>query len=1411
MTEILLKRELEPLARQRQRYKLLVALAVAWGVVAVIAVGVFALSRYLLPLPTSVLVSGVVVLALIAWGIAAKIANRSKPDFRDLARKIETSKPELHTLLLTAVEQERDKNTGQLGYLQERLIGDALGAIKQEQNLNVVPRRKMFCAGLAHAAALIALLAVLFTVPRSSSSFTSLASGSAPAPAKTQVSITPGNANVERGSALVVLATFEGPVPSEAVLVVTTNGGTAKRIPLTKNLNDPVFGASIPNIQGPLGYRVEFSAEQTAEFKVTVFEHPRLERADANITYPAYTEMPPKRIEDTKRVSAVEGSTVELTLNLNKPVASARLVGKDQSVLPLTIETNKAQVRLDAFKLEKTQSYELQLIDADGRSNKLATTFTFDALTNARPTLKFIAPRGDQRVSPLQEMFFNGEAQDDFGLKQYGLTYSVGGAEGIALALGSNTPAKMKTNFTHLLRLEDIRAQVDQFISYYIWADDIGPDGQLRRTSSDMYFAEVRPFEQIFRESENMQSQNQQQQQQQQGQQQGQSEAEKLGELQKQIINATWKLQRQETGAKPSESYLENEPVILQSQQEALAQAESMDAELEDFKMKEALQSAIKSMEKAAEHLTAAKDSTGPLPQALAAEQAAYQSLLKLQAREFQVQRQQQQQAQSQQSRRQQQQQSQINQLDLKQQENRYEQQNQASAQQEQDPAKKEQLEQLSKLKDLAQRQQDINEKLKEIQAALQEAKTEQEKEELERELKRLREEQREMVADLDELQQRMQQQQGEQSQSRETQQQMEQTRQQAQQASEAMEKGEVQKALASGTRAERELEKMRDEARQKNSSQFSEEMKQMRNNARELAEKQEDISKKLDEAASQPKALSDQGKTEELTKQLAEQRAAATNLLNQMKRVTDQAEVAEPLLSKQLYDSLRKNSQGNLDQSLAAAEELTKRSFLDQAKPFEERANQQIQNLKTDVERAAESVLGDETEALRTAKRELDALTEQLQRELARAMATNRLSSNALATAGARGTNGAGRMASTNLQARAGSTNAPGASQSGTNAVAGGGRGTNDQQLASAAGQQGQQQPGQNGEQSQRGQGQQSQQGQQAQNGQQGQPGQQSQAQQGQGQQAQNGQPGQQGQQPGQQGQGQQGQGQQGQQAQNGQGQQGQQPGQQGQQPGQQQGQQGQQGQGQQGQQAQNGQGQQGQQPGQQGQQGQQQAQNAQQGLGQGQGQQGQPGQQQAQQNQQQQQQAQQSQQAQRGQGQGQGQGQPQQAQAQQPGEAQEPSQQPNQNAQPGQRGQRANELANLFNQAGPGTSTRTREGDGGESSPLTGDEYGEWSQRLSNVEEMVDRPELRNQIAQARDRARAQRSEFKRHAKPPQWDLVQKDILKPLLEIRERLADELSRRESKDSLAPIDRDPVPGKYSDLVKRYYEKLGQGQ
>jgi hypothetical protein len=108
----------------------------------------------------------------------------------------------------------------------------------------------------------------------------------------------------------------------------------------------------------------------------------------------------------------------------------------------------------------------------------------------------------------------------------------------------------------------------------------------------------------------------------------------------------------------------------------------------------------------------------------------------------------------------------------------------------------------------------------------------------------------------------------------------------------------------------------------------------------------------------------------------------------------------------------------------------------------------------------------------------------------------------------------------------------------------------------------------------------------------------------------------------------------------------------------------------------------------------------------------------------------------------------------------------------------------------------------------PLTGDNFSNWSDRLRDVEELIDVPELRNEVARVRDRARAMRAEYKRHSKNPQWPLVKSEISGPLVEVRNRVAEELARREKSDSLVPIDRDPVPGKYSDLVRRYYEKLG---
>ncbi len=115
------------------------------------------------------------------------------------------------------------------------------------------------------------------------------------------------------------------------------------------------------------------------------------------------------------------------------------------------------------------------------------------------------------------------------------------------------------------------------------------------------------------------------------------------------------------------------------------------------------------------------------------------------------------------------------------------------------------------------------------------------------------------------------------------------------------------------------------------------------------------------------------------------------------------------------------------------------------------------------------------------------------------------------------------------------------------------------------------------------------------------------------------------------------------------------------------------------------------------------------------------------------------------------------------------------------------------------------------GPGGPITGDGFRQWSDRMRDVEELIEDPELRSGVAQVRDRVRGEREEIKRHAKEPDWNKLKELVVEPLAELRDRIAEEVSRRESPDGLVPIDRDPVPPQFAEGVRRYYERLGSGR
>ncbi|HET6406530.1 MAG TPA: hypothetical protein VFG14_01515, partial [Chthoniobacteraceae bacterium] len=236
------QKELGKIASDFRRFRVLRTLAFAWA-----GLGVFAGALLLLYWATN-LVIPYAVPTLLSLGLIAAIVifirgGRASLALREIARQVEKDDPKLNSLLLAAAEQEPDPKTGELNFLQLRVISEALEANRKSpwsQKFN----ERLFWAQSCHLAALVIcavfILALAFSVPPNRSF--SIASG-------TGVEISPGNIQLEKGNSLAIVAKFRGRAPADVQLVFKTPSGAEQRLPMSRSLNDPLFGITLPNLQ----------------------------------------------------------------------------------------------------------------------------------------------------------------------------------------------------------------------------------------------------------------------------------------------------------------------------------------------------------------------------------------------------------------------------------------------------------------------------------------------------------------------------------------------------------------------------------------------------------------------------------------------------------------------------------------------------------------------------------------------------------------------------------------------------------------------------------------------------------------------------------------------------------------------------------------------------------------------------------------------------------------------------------------------------------------------------------------------------------------------------------------------------------------------------------------------------------
>ncbi|MDF1741501.1 MAG: hypothetical protein P1U86_20230 [Verrucomicrobiales bacterium] len=1267
MIEKLIQTTLEPVIEAEKRLKERRVRIVMLSVGAV-ALGIFTLLASLYnwwSLPT---IFGVLGGLFVITLVALYRVKKNTLNARQIARKIEENHPDLRSALLAAMDQKPGPD-GELSYLQKRLLGEVSEHATANQWVKKVSGKKLgwALAGQLAALAVFFVMAQLLieNTPESDpfDPITGTTDPETPEAPAFSVNVTPGSVEIERGSRLVVEADFFEQAPALAMLEITPKDKpeTGRRIPMQRGLDDTVFSALIPDVSADSDYRITFADSASSTYEITTFEFPVLEQANAYITPPAYLNEEDETVTDTMKITVMEGSKVDWSLKVNKPLVAAELFSEAGDAIALIASADDPTILTATMTPTETTKYRVHLVDKDSRSNVRPPWIKVNVTRNLPPKLKFTFPGQDFKTTSLQELPIEGEVWDDVGVKRAGLTFQINGEDTERILTEQELAGRETHPLTSRIDLENIKLEPRQLIAYYFWAEDLDGNGELRRTTSDQFFAEVRFFENIMREGQPQKGKGEP------------NQSQEALKLQKEVVNATWKLMRDHDLKQPFAILSSDIAVVRDSQLVVHSTVEENLQKVEDAKLREVLIEAQELMMKNVEQIAMifSKEDGGMLSESHAIALKAMAKLIEASEREQTVSLSNENEGEGSPK------EKELMNLELEQRELKYEEESKAE-QATQSAEQKENIEVLTRLKELARRQEAIAEKIKELEKELQDA-NEEEKAEIERQLKRLQEEQEELLRELDDLGERMDSEQNRPNMTEEKEE-LEKTRENVQEASEKLEEGKLADAANAATRAQEQLEEMKEEFRERTSRRFSKEMEAVRNAARELDTEQRSISEELDKLVEQSddNTRSDDNQQErgELAQRMSRQERALDELLEEMKQLSEQSEVSEPLLSDALYESVREATTSGAQESLQEARQYTYYDRAEQAKPAAASATRGIEDLKKAVESAAEKVLGNEADALRMARSELDDLIQQTEDEKKRLAEEKAGKSGESEPAGAKGDKekdkdkekGAGELASS--EGEEGEGKEPGQGE-GEKPGQGSGEGEELAEAGKGKGEKGK-------------------------------------------------------------------------------------------------------------------------------------------GPGEGQSEEGQAGE---------------------PTGSGQGQGESQQGQAGNPtGSGQ--GEQPGESGKSGKGGsqQGSESLAEASGRSGGGEAGGVDGSDKGHRpgvpakglffnqkseekapGPITGEDYGDWADRLSRIEEMLPQADLRNNLSQVQDDARAMRIDFRRDNAAPEAATIQNRITDPLIELRQRITEELAKLNRENPIAPIDRDAVPSEFRDLVRRYYEELGAGK
>ncbi|MEO6214218.1 MAG: DUF4175 family protein, partial [Vicinamibacterales bacterium] len=517
------------------------------------------------------IVLGAALAGLVAYLLARPLLRRVNDG--QVAMYLDEHEPSLQASIISALEATArhgatSPSSPASPALVRKLVEVAIArahTIEDGKRVEQQPVRKYAAA----AAAVLVAAVILFTFGpaylRHAGSALFLLSRDVEAAVPYRVDVKPGNATLAKGADQIISAQLSG-FDSEDVALMVKKGPDAQYEKLAMVRGESGgYDGMLFDLAAPVEYFVEAAGVRSPVFTLKVVELPYVQKLELEYHFPPYTGLPPQKVEDGGDIAALRGTEIRVRAVPTMATSGGHVVLEKISDVPLVPAADGALN--GRFKIARDGFYHLDMNAPTGERVTASPQYAIDVLADQPPHVSIAKPGRDTEASPIEEVFVEAKADDDFGVKHLEIVYSVNGGAEQSVRLFDGQKRMPEVSAGHTFYLEELSLKPGDSLAYYARARDNDAVQGSKPAASDMYFVRIRPLSKNFKQAQSQAGGGGG------GQQQG--NAGNLSDQQRKIIAATFNVQR-DRKTMSADKLRENTTVVALSQTKLREQVEAL-------------------------------------------------------------------------------------------------------------------------------------------------------------------------------------------------------------------------------------------------------------------------------------------------------------------------------------------------------------------------------------------------------------------------------------------------------------------------------------------------------------------------------------------------------------------------------------------------------------------------------------------------------------------------------------------------------------------------------------------------------------------------------------------------------------------------------------------------------------------